>query len=173
MTLTDTKPQGYKIPECIYDEQLTAQSSVVISGLDGNSDEEYKIEIEGAIAVTASPTFTSNLSNGWEGVGLVWNDAPGGPTVVDGDSTGVPKIGEGLLGSGNTNQISIETVIKCGYGRERKIRSDCSFRNAGGLGRALMNAHHTTDTTTNLTTFTITFGGSLTGMMKVYRLLPK
>lgn len=172
MTLTDTKPQGYKIPEIMYDEDLTAQSSVVISNLDGNSDEEYEIEIEGAISLTNSPSIETNLSANWAGVSLIAN-AGSSATIGSGAESGHPKLGDGFYGGGNTNNVSINVSLTVAKGRYRKFRSDCVVWNASYHGRSFTSGTHTTDTTTNVTTMTINFGGNFTGNVKVYRALPK
>lgn len=170
--ITDPKLEGYRLPECIYDENLSAQSSLAITNLDGDHDYEYVIEIRGAITITSAPTLTTTLSAAWQGVINTWNDQ-NTSTLFDGDASGQPKLGEGFKGSGNVNQVDIEVTLKASKGLERTLRSDCSIRNADGMVHAIANSHHATDTTTNITNFTIVFGGSFTGNVTIYRVLKK
>lgn len=170
--ITDPKPEGYKLPECIYDEDLSAQSSLAITNLDGDHDYKYLIEIEGAIPITAGPTITTNLNAAWQGDGFYFKD-DAGFFIIDGDISGQPKLGDGFIAGGAVNQVSIQAELLAVKGIERKFRSDCSLRNATYKARTFLSAHHTTDTTTNVTSITLNFGGNFTGNVTIYRVLKK
>lgn len=169
--ITDPKPEGYKLPECIYDEDLSSQSSVTIDNLNGDRDYTYLIEIEGSAAITANPTLESNLGDSWSGDGFYYKD-DAGYFVVDGDESGKAKLGEGFVGGGATNHISIEAELKVKTGLYRKLRSDCSLRNSSYKARAFLSAIYN-GTSINLTSMTLNFGGSFTGNVTIYRVLKK
>ena len=108
--ITDPPHLGYENKECIYDEDLTSQSSVTISDLDGDADRGYTIVIDGICALTSDPYLTSSLTDSWVGLILVWRTS-NNPISFDGVTSGRPKFGAGYNGDGSNHQLYIEADL--------------------------------------------------------------
>ena len=170
--ITDPKPEGYRIPELIYDEDHTAETAVTIANLDGNSSEKYEIVIDGSCALTGDPYLTSSLGNTWVGA-LDKVRTSENPTYDDGVSSGRPKLGTGYVAGGATHYLYIETTLITRSGKRRWCISKSRHREPGYIGKSDITCEHDSDTTTNITSVVLNFPGGFTGNVKVYRVLPK
>lgn len=171
--ITDPPHLGYENKECIYDEELTSQSSVTISDLDGDADRGYTIVIDGICALTSDPYLTSSCTDSWVGQVITWRTSNTTPLSGDGVSSGRPKLGAGFLADGSNHQLYIEADLIVRAGRRKWFKSFCQFRYPGFAGGSINSVHHDSDATTPLSWMTLNFGGNFTGNVKVYRVLPK
>lgn len=170
--ITDPSHLGYENKECLYDEDLSAQTSVTISDLDGNADEEYVIEVHGAAALTSDPYLTSTLSNSWVGSSLIWRTSTN-PDDGDGVSGGRPLLGGGNNPDGSSHKIRMTARLTAKAGLNRWMLIHYMARYTGYIGGCINYVMHDTDTTTNIVSLTLNFGGSFTGNVKLYRVLSK
>ena len=169
--ITDPSHLGYENKELIYDESRIAQTSTTIEDLDGDADREYIIVIDGVTALTADPYLTSSLANEWVGSSLIWRTSTN-PDDGDGVSSGRPLIGGANLADGSQHYQHITARLVARKGMSRWLQIFSMTRYSGFIGGIVNYCYHA-NTTTNIVSLTLNHGGSFTGNVKVYRVLPK
>lgn len=150
-----------------FDQEVSAQTSVNVPGLDGDSDVAYEVILDGQLAVGGAARNVTIRPNG---------STTGTHTAYINGGVGAPANGfidtvgflAGYTAIQDTRMVS-RGIVSAKSGRQRSyVGSSYNTPNAANDGWIVTAGGRWDDTTTNLTSLTIDFGGAtFTGRIRV------
>lgn len=152
----------------IFDSEVSGQSSVNVTGLDGNTDIEYEIIIDG-IVTTGGVARNVDLRPNGSSAGLHFMYIFGGPSLGPSVGNGTGHLLAGFTATADSRFLSRGTLAaKTGRSRAYVGKAHQAPIVATGEGQVGDFSGRWEDTTTNITSLLVDFGsGTFTGRVRV------